>query len=97
MTCPDCERYKKSAANWRNKAYELAGTPLPWDREEHVTTLRQAAEQALEALKAYGSHASNCDHLMLLTSLPPQRKPCSCGLVASITTLQEALAQEKNT
>ena len=34
MTCPDCERYKKSAANWRNKAYELAGTPLPWDREE---------------------------------------------------------------
>ena len=34
MTCPDCERYKKSAANWRNKAYELNGTPLPWDREE---------------------------------------------------------------
>lgn len=34
MTCPDCERYKKSAANWRNKAYELSGTPLPWDREE---------------------------------------------------------------
>jgi len=34
MTCPDCERYKKSAANWRNKAYELGGTPLPWDREE---------------------------------------------------------------
>lgn len=34
MNCPDCERYKKSAANWRNKAYELGGTPLPWDREE---------------------------------------------------------------
>ncbi len=34
MNCPDCERYKKSAANWRNKAYELNGTPLPWDREE---------------------------------------------------------------
>ena len=34
MTCPDCERYKKSAANWRNKAYELGGTPLPWDRED---------------------------------------------------------------
>ena len=34
MNCPDCERYKKSAANWRNKAYELSGTPLPWDREE---------------------------------------------------------------
>ena len=34
MNCPDCERYKKSASNWRNKAYELNGTPLPWDREE---------------------------------------------------------------
>ena len=34
MNCPDCERYKKSAANWRNKAYELNGMPLPWDREE---------------------------------------------------------------
>ena len=34
MNCPDCERYKKSAANWRNKAYELNGTPLPWDIEE---------------------------------------------------------------
>ena len=62
-----------------------------------MTTLRQAAKQALETLRAYGSHASNCDHLILLTSLPPQRKPCSCGLVASITALQEALAQEKNT
>ena len=60
-----------------------------------MTTLRQTAEQALEALKAYGSHASNCNHLMFLTSLPPQRKPCSCGLVNSITALQEALAQEK--
>ena len=28
--CIDCERYKKSAALWRNKAYEIAGTSLPW-------------------------------------------------------------------
>ena len=34
MNCPDCERYKKSASMWRNKAYELNGMPLPWDREE---------------------------------------------------------------
>jgi len=34
MNCPNCERYKKSASMWRNKAYELNGTPLPWDREE---------------------------------------------------------------
>ena len=32
--CTDCERYKKSAALWRNKAYELAGTSLPWKPNE---------------------------------------------------------------
>ena len=30
--CPDCERYKESAKNWRHKAYELSGHPLPWER-----------------------------------------------------------------
>lgn len=34
MTCPNCERYKQSASMWRNKAYELGGTPLPWEPEE---------------------------------------------------------------
>jgi hypothetical protein len=34
MTCPDCERYKKSAAMWRNKAYEASGHPLPWEPDE---------------------------------------------------------------
>lgn len=34
MTCPNCERYKQSASMWRNKAYELGGTPLPWKRDE---------------------------------------------------------------
>ena len=34
MTCPDCERYKQSASMWRNKAYELGGTPLPWKPDE---------------------------------------------------------------
>lgn len=34
MTCPDCERYKKSAAMWRNFAYESSGHPLPWKPEE---------------------------------------------------------------
>jgi hypothetical protein len=32
MTCPDCERYKESAKNWRHKVYELSGHPLPWER-----------------------------------------------------------------
>jgi hypothetical protein len=30
--CPNCERYKESAKNWRHKAYELSGHPLPWGR-----------------------------------------------------------------
>ena len=34
MTCPDCERHKLSASMWRNEAYKLAGTPLPWEPEE---------------------------------------------------------------
>ena len=58
-----------------------------------MTDLRQAAQQALEALQTYGAHSANCEHLMLLTSLPPQRKPCSCGLVAAITALRTALEQ----
>ena len=36
MTCPDCERYKRSAALWRNEAYRLAGAPLPWEPEEKL-------------------------------------------------------------
>lgn len=34
MTCPDCERYKKSASMWRNKAYEASGHSLPWEPDE---------------------------------------------------------------
>ena len=56
-------------------------------------TDRKAMQQALEALQTYGAHSANCEHLMLLTSLPPQRKPCSCGLVATIITMRERLAQ----
>lgn len=56
-------------------------------------TDREIMKQALEALRTYGAHAPNCERLMLLTSLPPQRKPCSCGLVAAITALRERLAQ----
>ena len=44
MTCPDCERYKQSAAMWRHKAYELGGTSLPWKPEE---LLREEYERGL--------------------------------------------------
>lgn len=36
MTCPYCEIHKLSAAMWRNKAYELGGTPLPWDADKKI-------------------------------------------------------------
>jgi hypothetical protein len=51
MTCPDCERYKQSAANWRNKAYEAAGHPLPWKPDEegmkYAISILQAGVLAL--------------------------------------------------
>ncbi len=36
MTCPYCEIHQLSAAMWRNKAYELGGTPLPWDADKKI-------------------------------------------------------------
>jgi len=46
MTCPDCERYKESARNWRHKAYELSGHPLPWNRGD--TWVGLTLEEILE-------------------------------------------------
>jgi hypothetical protein len=46
--------------------------------------LRKVSGELLEALKRHGAHDGNCDYLILLTSLPPMRKPCSCGLHAAI-------------
>jgi hypothetical protein len=46
MTCPDCERYKISAAMWRNEAYKLGGTPLPWDADELIEKAVAAEREA---------------------------------------------------
>ena len=48
MTCSDCERYKKSAAMWRNKAYEASGHPLPWKPDEMWQGL---TEEELDAMR----------------------------------------------
>ena len=40
--------------------------------------------ELLEALKQHGTHHGNCNYMLLLTSLPPMRKPCSCGLHATL-------------
>lgn len=50
MTCPDCERYKISASMWRNKAYELGGTPLPWNAEELIEKAVLAERKACAEL-----------------------------------------------
>ena len=57
MTCPDCERYKQSAAMWRNKAYELGGTPLPWKRDELWVGLTPKEELDAEAVQIHGVEA----------------------------------------
>lgn len=62
MSCPDCERFKASAAMWRNKAYELGGTPLPWDADEMI---RQAVlAERNECAKIVDGNADGCTGLM---------------------------------
>ena len=59
MTCPNCERYKESAKNWRHKAYELSGHPLPWDRGDTWVGLtdedRQEIDRWIEFKEAGGN------------------------------------------
>jgi hypothetical protein len=58
-----------------------------WGNTQLTEALLRAEEQRdelLEALKQHGAHHGNCDYMILLTSLPPMRKPCSCGLHAAI-------------
>jgi hypothetical protein len=47
MTCPYCEIHKLSAAMWRNKAYELGGTPLPWDADKKIEEAIAAEREAV--------------------------------------------------
>lgn len=52
--CPDCERYKLSASVWRNKAYELAGKPLPWEPDELWVGL---TDEDIYELRRNGAHS----------------------------------------
>ena len=61
MTCPNCERYKNSAAMWRNKAYEASGHPLPWKpdelwqglTDEELDTMRQESKLNFVTLREF--------------------------------------------
>jgi hypothetical protein len=59
-----------------------------WERcleaAAELRRLHAVNAELLEALKQHGAHHGNCDYMILLTSLPPMRKPCSCGLHAAI-------------
>lgn len=58
--CPDCERYKESAKNWRHKAYELSGHPLPWERGDTWQGLTD--EEILEEYRqSYGDDGNLTD------------------------------------
>ena len=53
--CLNCERYKASAATWRNRAYELNGTPLPWKPDElWVGLTDEEYQEILEKTNSYG-------------------------------------------
>jgi hypothetical protein len=42
----EIERYRLSAAMWRNEAYKLGGTPLPWDADELIEKAVAAEREA---------------------------------------------------
>ena len=68
MTCPDCERYKKSAANWRNKAYELAGTPLPWDRDTYTEGVIAERQRIVDLLMIHHEAARGAHNYWLVAA-----------------------------
>ena len=41
-------------------------------------------DAAVAVLRQYGQHLPMCRSNVLLTSMPPQRQPCDCGLDAAI-------------
>lgn len=53
---------------------------VPENTSGYYRKLLVAAPDLLEALKNYGVHKVTCNYLAVLTSMPPQHKPCSCGL-----------------
>ena len=53
MTCPDCDLHKIRASMWRNKAYELNGTPLPWNADELIEKALLAERESIIDLVAF--------------------------------------------
>lgn len=49
-----------------------------------VGALLEEVRALRTALRQHGAHSATCDIMFLLTSDPPQRHPCSCGLAAAL-------------
>lgn len=60
----DVERYKTSAGMWRNHAYKMGGTPLPWDADEllqkAIEAEREACAQVCEGRLQEGLSFEGC-------------------------------------
>jgi hypothetical protein len=85
-------RFELANNLWHEKTDWVQETAQPLELGRHradvlkqrIERLHAVNQELLEALKQHGAHHGNCDYMILLTSLPPMRKPCSCGLHAAI-------------
>jgi FtsZ-binding cell division protein ZapB len=68
----DCEQEQKEAGEAIMQA------------ERMIVKEIATSERLRAALKRHGAHDGNCDALTLLTSNPPLRRPCNCGLAAAL-------------
>ena len=59
-----------------------------------MTTLREAAQQALEALEEFGTHYEHCPRYPTWAR-PELQPPCNCGLDSNVAALRAALAQQE--
>jgi hypothetical protein len=74
--CPNCERYKESAKNWRHKAYELSGHPLPWEGSD--TWVGLTDEEMSEAYNVnyniYKEHVEYVDFVLIYRAIEAKLK-----------------------
>jgi hypothetical protein len=59
-----------------------------------MTTLREAAQQALWALEEFGTHYEYCPRYPTWAR-PELQPPCNCGLDSNVVALRTALAQQE--
>jgi hypothetical protein len=74
--CPNCERYKESAKNWRHKAYELSGHPLPWDRGDTWVGLtdEELSETYNVNYDIYKEHVEYVDFVLIYRAIEAKLK-----------------------